>query len=99
VRLELSGGVSSLPQVPQWNAVRRARSAERVAAPAGAETWINTRLPAFCFLYLFVVRMERSEIREDLEIRDVVPGFRFAQSGLRLQTLIVMKPVTTTGFI
>jgi hypothetical protein len=31
--LELSGGVRSLPQVPQWNAVRRARSAEREPHP------------------------------------------------------------------
>jgi len=29
----------------------------------------------------------------------IVPGFRFAQSGLRLENLIVMNPVTTTGFI
>src|ERR1700722_8175867 len=58
--LELSGGVRSLPRGPQWNAVRRARpaggprqaSASRWtrAAPAGAEAWRNTRLPAFCFL-------------------------------------------------
>ena len=36
VRLELSGGVGSLPQVPRWNAVRRARCASARAAPAGA---------------------------------------------------------------
>jgi hypothetical protein len=29
----------------------------------------------------------------------IVPGFRFASSGLRHQEPIVMKPVTTTGFI
>ena len=38
VHLELSGGVSSLPQVPRWNAVRRARCASARAAPVGAET-------------------------------------------------------------
>ena len=37
--LELSGGVRSLPQVPWWNADRRARDASRAAVPAGAATW------------------------------------------------------------
>jgi hypothetical protein len=29
----------------------------------------------------------------------IVPGLRFASSGLRLLEPTVMKPVTTTGFI
>jgi hypothetical protein len=32
-RLQLSGGVGSLPQVPQWNAGRRARPAGRAPHP------------------------------------------------------------------
>src|SRR5271167_3590133 len=34
--LELSGGVGSLPQVPRWNAVRRARRVKARAASADA---------------------------------------------------------------
>jgi hypothetical protein len=33
VRLELSGGVSSLPQVPWWDADRRARDVSREPRP------------------------------------------------------------------
>ena len=57
--LELSGGVRSLPQVPWWNAGRRARpkrkgGASRLlrgapCAPLAYRSW-TTRLPAFRFL-------------------------------------------------
>ena len=50
--LELSGGVRSLPQVPRWNAGRRARDASREPRPYGAEVGLK-RLSAFRFLYLF----------------------------------------------
>jgi hypothetical protein len=63
--LELSGGVRSLPQVPWWNADRRARDASRAAASADAVS-CSVRLSAFRFLYLpeasvkrFVARMKR----------------------------------------
>ena len=56
--LELSGGVRSLPQVPWWNAGRRARpkrkgGASRLlrgapCAPLAYRSW-TTRLPAFRF--------------------------------------------------
>ncbi len=49
--LELSGGVRSLPQVPWWNADRRARDASRAAVPAGTATWniASAGVPlAFC---------------------------------------------------
>jgi len=35
--LELSGGVGSRPQVPRWNAVRRARRVRREPRPYGAD--------------------------------------------------------------
>ncbi len=50
--LELSGGVWSLPQVPWWNADRRARDASRAAASADAASW-TVRLSAFRFLSFF----------------------------------------------
>jgi hypothetical protein len=34
-----------------------------------------------------------------LEIRNVVPGFRFAYPGYELSDPILMKPGTTAGFI
>jgi hypothetical protein len=62
--LELSGGVRSLPQVPWWNAGRRARpkrkgGASRLlrgapCAPLAYRSW-TTRLPAFRFPY-FICR-------------------------------------------
>jgi hypothetical protein len=48
--LELSGGVRSLPQVPWWNADRRARDASRAAASADAVS-CSVRLSAFRFLF------------------------------------------------
>ena len=54
--LELSGGVRSLPQVPRWNAGRRAPSVcsrkPGVFGGGAAPVWrgsLNTRLPAFRF--------------------------------------------------
>jgi hypothetical protein len=43
--------------------------------------------------------MERSEIRERHRSLQIVPGLRFASSGLQGFGPIVMKPVTTAGFI
>jgi hypothetical protein len=51
--LELSGGVRSLPQVPRWNAVRRARSAEREPRPLArkfGEIRVWRRSASFYFL-------------------------------------------------
>jgi hypothetical protein len=50
--LELSGGVRSPPQVPWWNADRRARDASRAAASADAVS-CSVRLSAFRFLSFF----------------------------------------------
>jgi hypothetical protein len=68
VRLELSGGVGSLPQEPWWNADRRARRNARSRATDGLRrlrklvcacgTVKHTRLSAFCFL---ARHCERSE--------------------------------------
>jgi hypothetical protein len=44
--LKLSGGVRSLPQVPWWNAERRARRKARAARKRGG---YGTRLSAFRF--------------------------------------------------
>ena len=51
VRLKLSGGVGSLPQVPQWNAVRRARCASARAAPAGAAVGLRACRRSASFLF------------------------------------------------
>jgi len=57
-RLELSGGVGSLPQEPRWNAGRRSAPRWARAAPVwcGLVGW---RLPAFCLpcFYLIVCRV------------------------------------------
>ena len=52
VRLKLSGGVGSLPQVPRWNAGRRAGPAGPAPHPQGAAVG-RLRLPAFCLLSLY----------------------------------------------
>ncbi len=56
---------------------RRQASARRFAraAPVWRGGW-TTRLPAFRFLFYFVARMERSEIRERHPSRTIVPGLR-----------------------
>jgi hypothetical protein len=59
--LELSGGVRSLPQVPWWNAERRARRKARAASRGAAVT--EQRLSAFRFPFssssLHVLRRKR----------------------------------------
>ena len=62
VRLELSGGVGSLPQAPRWNAGRRAVPLGRAASAAddvrkfarssAMRLVVTTRLPAFRLLLL-----------------------------------------------
>jgi hypothetical protein len=47
--LELSGGVRSLPQVPWWNAERRARRKARAASRDAAVTEHAFRRSAFLF--------------------------------------------------
>jgi hypothetical protein len=56
--LELSGGVRSLPQVPWWDAERRARDASRAAASADAVhgVCVSRRSASFfCFVLCFVL--------------------------------------------
>ena len=75
---------------PRWNAGRRAHPLARVRAAARKAAEVTEqRLTAFRFLFVrsFVARIERSEIRERRPSLSIVPGFRFAQSGLR-----VLKP-------
>jgi hypothetical protein len=60
--LELSGGVRSLPQVPWWDAERRARRKAR-AVPQGTAV-IEQRLSAFRFPFFLRSPDERSDIRE-----------------------------------
>jgi hypothetical protein len=43
--------------------------------------------------------MKRSEIRERYSSFLIVPGFRFASSGLRLENPTVMEPDTTAGLV
>jgi len=52
--LELSGGVRSLPQVPWWNAERRARRKARAASQDVAVT--QQRLSAFRFPFRLSAR-------------------------------------------
>jgi hypothetical protein len=72
----------------QWNADRRARSAERAAASAGADGRI-TRLSAFCFPFFVVVvaRVEQSETRELNASFTTGPGFRCR--SIRATALVV----------
>jgi hypothetical protein len=95
------GGTPEGERVPlDASRTRQTVCADCVNLSAMVRRFGNTRLSAFCFLYFFfVARVERSETRERRASRKFDPGFRFAPSGLRFQTLIVMKPVTTTGFI
>ena len=62
------------------------RLIERQNAPGGVP------LP-----FLFVARMERSEIRERHPSRTFVPGLRFTPSGLRAQSMIEPKACPTAG--
>ena len=67
---------------------RRARKRKRVVTLVRVARIVTKRLSAFHFLSLFcsfVARMERSEIRERRCSRTVVPGLRFAPSGLRAE--------------
>ncbi len=84
----LSGGVRSLPQVPWWNAERRARRKARAARKRGG---YGTRLSAFRFPFFFVAWVERSETRDSLSGGNASPDFACAQSGLR--PVIVTPPV------
>jgi hypothetical protein len=113
-KLELSGGVRSLPQAPWWNADRRARPHGRVPRPfffpppqagedegGGAEV-VEQRLSAFRFpVSLFLVaRVERSETWDSLARGSAAPDFACAQSGLRsYPRKIVMAIGPTTGAI
>ena len=83
--LELSGGVRSLPQVPQWNAVRRARSAEREPHPKMRRLG-NTRLPAFCFL-LFALQTPESSEPKRSRFRSLKPVLArgFLKLGARMR--------------
>jgi hypothetical protein len=75
--LELSGGVRSLPQVPWWNADRRARDASRAAAPGGVVSW-SPRLSAFRFLSFFLGLSERdrAQHRSHRRLRHDAIGLR-----------------------
>ena len=52
--LKLSGGVRSLPQVPWWNAERRARLARR-ALHRKMRRLFNSAFRRSAFLFLFIV--------------------------------------------
>jgi hypothetical protein len=96
--LELSGGVRSLPQVPQWNAVRRARDASREPHPLVRRLTINTRLPAFCFL-LFALQIGEGSEPKRSRFRGLkfVParGFRKTRAHGRREneTLLHLSPL------
>jgi hypothetical protein len=59
--LKLSGGVRSLPQVPWWNAERRARRKARAASQDAAV--VAQRLSAFRFPFLFLSARDRGGCR------------------------------------
>ena len=109
--LELSGGVRSLPQVPWWNAGRRARPKRRggasrllrgaPCAPLAYRSW-TTRLPAFRFLLLFagsefVGWVERSETHRGVNKDD---GYRGARHRAALRADPLAPPIlqTVPGF-
>ena len=90
--LELSGGVRSLPQVPWWNAGRRARPRAERAAQA-AFPWralcaacvqaVEYRVCRRSASFLLFVRSpdEQSEIRDGLRGFSIVPAYRSAHAG------------------
>ena len=77
--LELSGGVRSLPQVPWWNAERRARRKARAASRDAVVT--QQRLSAFRFPFFFVARMSAAISGSGLSSGTIVPGCRCAHPG------------------
>jgi len=81
--LELSGGVRSLPQVPWWNADRRARDASRAAASADAVS-CSVHLSAFRFLFSFLGLSGRDRAEHRFHRR-----FRHDAIGLRGTILAV----------
>jgi hypothetical protein len=76
----------SLRSEPRWNAGRCAASPVRVGqcrSPQGCGGYGTASYGVPLPFAFFVARVERSETRERRQSRAVVPGFRFAQSGLR----------------
>jgi hypothetical protein len=84
VRLELSGGVGSLPQAPRWNADRRAVPLGRAASAADGErnsaravcdaARSTSRLPAFRLLCFFLPSSLPDLIRQSMRKKSP-PGF------------------------
>jgi hypothetical protein len=64
-RLELNGGVGSLPQEPRWNAGRRARPAGREPHPAGCGCRVGVCRRSAClvliFCFFFVARVSAAK--------------------------------------
>ena len=98
--LELNGGVGSRPQVPRWNAVRRARRVRREPRPYGAEhrkacAW--RRSASFLFVVCSLDEVQRNP-GAAFKVIDCPPDYASLHPGYRIaQSMIEPKTGPTAG--
>src|SRR6185312_13335054 len=104
-RLELSGGVGSLPREPRWNAGRRSAPRRARAAPDGADWWGGVCRRSACLVLLASGEWRVANRSKEYEtknfhslfaIRHSLAGSRIPRSG-RAPSLIEPKPVLPPG--
>jgi hypothetical protein len=85
----------SLGREPWWNAGRRTRCVQRVAAPLGAEVGATASfgVPLSFFFRENVARMGAAISGSGVKAGNIVPAYRLAHAGYGFSLLIVMAPV------